>query len=117
MLRINYWLQTVLVSLGLLLLGLYFFNEAFLFFLALVQAVVGTIQYFASIMLALYFGFQKRALNIYLITANFYLIFLVILGSFITEDELIRYGFLFGLPWILAIYFWYLSRELKNKAL
>ncbi len=114
--NLNFTLQSVLMIIGILFGILTMINQGFWVLLGLVQLVLGVLQYSSSCVLMLNRR-ANRSVKIHW-TSSTILILAIIIAY---QLEGINGPFfriaMFGMPWILALYFWYLSKRPKAGSL
>lgn len=113
MIRLYFYLQCVLCVVAALLALPMLVGYESLVFLFYWQLLVGVVQYFASVTLALQSNYRTWAGLAHLSVSTLYLAVLIA-WSETGEGDLFKF-LLFGFPWCLAVIHWYVSYELFLK--
>ncbi len=112
----HFWFQTVLL-IGWIIFGLLtLIYQGFWIMLAFTQVVVGIVQFIGSSILMIQFKAGNRRVNVHWFGSLLLIGAIVLATAFKVNDVLIRV-LIFGAPWVLALYFWYLCRLYRDEAL
>ncbi|MEQ9165778.1 MAG: hypothetical protein RLO12_05955 [Fulvivirga sp.] len=111
MIKINFYIQVLLVAITLLILIVSVFSSGLMFLLLYIQMALGFSQYIGGVLMFL----ENRIATVkyYLIKATLLLLVLYFWAEFkLPSNEIIAISGMFVLPWLLAIYYWFISYKL-----
>jgi len=108
MIRFNYYLQTALLIIAVCLLVV---PIMVLYF----QFLVGVIQMIVSTILLVKKQTRTRLIKIHWFSSVMVLAFFGILTKYNMLGEGVYWVMLIGIPWALAVLFWYASRQLYKS--
>lgn len=118
--KYHYYLQSSCLLLALLLLSVGVINTAFILYIMLFQSVVGCIQLACALMGLAFKTWRSRLGTVHLFGTGLY--FLLCMSGYILNDlfdvslpSWLIIGFVFILPWVLAINYWLHSRYLHRQ--
>ncbi len=115
MTQLNFFLQSLLMGLAIILAVAAMGDRLYLFHLLVLQFVVGVTQYLASWLMWFITG-RSKSINIYLTMATLTLFSLCSLPLFDCNNKEFVILVIFVLPWLLALFFWHISFKLyKSK--
>lgn len=114
--KIHYWFHTALMIIWIIFGLLTLINWGFLTLLAFTQIIVGIAQFISSTILVIRNKVGKKRVNIHWF-GSIILIGAIVLATTLKLNDVWIRVLIFGAPWILALYFWYLCKLLRDEAL
>lgn len=114
--KLNFVVQSVLIGCAIALTGVALINSEMLFWLLLLQLVVGLVQYSVSTV----FKFVKKESNVWVSfhwwgsTALLLMLLLNWLTGFLAGQVFLVFAGVI-LPWVMAVLFWYISYNYFKK--
>ncbi|MDW3192347.1 MAG: hypothetical protein R8G66_08280 [Cytophagales bacterium] len=112
----HYWFQTILMIVWIVFGLLTLVYQGFWILLAFTQVIIGIVHFVGSSILMIQYKAGNLKVNIHWFGSILLIAVIVIATLLQWNDALIRI-LLFGVPWIPAIYFWYLSKLYREGTL
>lgn len=112
----HFWFQTILMIIWIVFGLLTLLYQGFWIMLAFTQIIVGIVQFVGSSMLMIKYKAGNLRVNLHWF-GSILLIGVIILAITLKLNDVLIRVLLFGAPWSLALYFWYLCKLFRDQRL